>query len=505
MRLQPQDTLTDADVEAGLAALIRDGMYAQAVGALTSGVILVGYALALGASNFVIGLLAAVPFLAQLAQIPAVALVERWRRRRLISVSALAVARLILLPLAFMPLLGAGLLAQSILVVGTALSAALGAVAACSWNSWIHQLVPGKRLGVFFARRQFMATALSMVVGLAAGFFIDAWGHLRPDQGIWAFGILFIAGLLAGALSTWYLAKVPEPRMERNENRVEFTQVLKQPFKDRNFRRLIIFQTSWNFSINIAAPFFTVYMVDELDLSMSFVILLLVVSQGANLLVLNLWGRLSDRLSNKSILATCAPVFLLCILSWTLLAAPTTHALTIPMLVLIHILMGMATAGITLASGNIGLKLAPRGHATAYLAASSLFSSIAAGVAPIFGGLFADDLAARQLSLVVQWTSQDARYDLLTMSLRHWDFFFLSAFLIGLYSLHRLSLVREEGEVEERIVIREVFMEARRTIRNVSSVAGLRVGTMFPMGFALGDSPQTPTEEASARKIPRSV
>lgn len=34
----------------------------------------------------------------------------------------------------------------------------------------------------------------------------------------------------------------------------------------------------------------------------------------------------------------------------------------------IHIFMGISTAGATLASGNIGLKLAPKGQATAYLA-----------------------------------------------------------------------------------------------------------------------------------------
>ena len=61
---------------------------------------------------------------------------------------------------------------------GAVSGAALGAVAACAWNSWIHQLVPPARLGVFFARRQFMATALSMVVGLAAGWYLKGkHGH----------------------------------------------------------------------------------------------------------------------------------------------------------------------------------------------------------------------------------------------------------------------------------------------------------------------------------------
>lgn len=498
MRLLPQDMLTEADVEAGLSALVKDGMYAQAVGALTSGVILVGYALALGASNAVIGLLAAVPFLAQLAQLPAIALVERFRARRAIAVAALSAARLLLLPLALLPLLGNPAAELSLLVAGTALSAGLGAVAACSWNSWIHQLVPRARLGAFFARRQLVATALSMVAGLAAGAFVDGWARWYPSASIYAFSLLFMLGLAAGAASTWYLARVPEPRMPATERRVSFRDALRQPFRDRNFKRLIIFLAAWNFAANLATPFFTVYMVEELALTMGAVTLLLVASQGANILVLNLWGQLSDRLTNKSVLATAAPVFLVSTLAWVFLKMPEPHALTLPLLVAVHVLMGMATAGVTLATGNIGLKLAPPGQATAYLAASSLFSSMAAGIAPILGGLVADDLAARQLSVMVQWSNPGGRFDLLSVTLRHWDFFFLGAFLVGLYALHRLSLVREEGEVEERIVVRELVLEARRSIRSLSSVAGLRVGTMFPFGLALKPSPAGGAEDGRA-------
>src|SRR5437867_13293315 len=62
--------------------VLYDALSHEAMSALTTGVFLVGFAVALGASNFAIGVLAAVPFLAQLLQIPAVLLIERWRARR---------------------------------------------------------------------------------------------------------------------------------------------------------------------------------------------------------------------------------------------------------------------------------------------------------------------------------------------------------------------------------------------------------------------------------------
>jgi hypothetical protein len=482
MFLAPVEKVSEAELEDGLGNLVKDGIYAQATGALTAGVLLVGYGLALGASNFVIGLLAAIPFLAHLAQIPTILLVERLRARRAISVTTLAVGRALLVPLAFLPFLESRELAQGLLVAGIAASSVLGAMAACSGNSWFHDLVPERILGGFFSRRLFYATAYSMGVGLGAGFFIDWWGRFSPGAPAQAYTALFLAGAAAGALSTLYLSRVPEPRMAPPERVIRLARTLAEPFRDRNFRRLIWFLGSWQFATNLAAPFFTVYLVSQLGYDMTFVIIMMVTSQVANVLVLRQWGQLTDRFSNKAVLRVCGPLFLACIFAWTLVALPEKHAYTVALLAALHIVMGFATAGITLASGNIGLKLAPRGRGTAYLAAGSIVNSVAAGIAPVIGGLFADDFAARELSLIVRWASGPQELEFTTLRLRHWDFFFLLASLLGLYALHRLTLVEEEGQGEDRAMMQEIVSETRRTVASLSSVAGLRLMTSFPFG-----------------------
>src|ERR1700704_5917768 len=100
MQLRPDPVVTPEDVARGKRALIKDAAWASLVGALYGGVILVGFALELGATPFIIGLLAAIPFLAQVAQLPAIALVERIRQRRSIAVSALTISRMVILGLA---------------------------------------------------------------------------------------------------------------------------------------------------------------------------------------------------------------------------------------------------------------------------------------------------------------------------------------------------------------------------------------------------------------------
>lgn len=241
-----------------------------------------------------------------------------------------------------------------------------------------------------------------------------------------------------------------------------------------------MFLGSWNFAVNLAAPFFTVYMLKRLELDMSFIIAFAVLSQLTSFAFLRIWGRFSDRFSNKSVLRVSGPLFMLCILAWTFTTMPEKYILTIPLLVAIHIFTGISTAGVTLASGNIGLKLAPKGQATAYLAANSLVNSLAAGIAPVLGGRFADFFAGRELSLTVKWLSPGGELIIPTLNFQQWDFFFFFAFLIGFYSIHRLAMVKEIGEVEEKIVVRELISEVRRGMRNFSTVGGLRYMVYFP-------------------------
>jgi MFS family permease len=199
-----------------------------------------------------------------------------------------------------------------------------------------------------------------------------------------------------------------------------------------------------------------------------------------NFVFLKIWGRYTDRFSNKSVLAISGPLFILSILVWTFTTMPEKYFLTIPLLIAIHIVMGLASAGVSLASGNISLKLAPKGQATSYLASNAIVNSVAAGIAPILGGKFADFFDGRALAWTLKYTSPGKEFILPTLDLQQWDFFFAFAFIIGLYSLHRLAMVKEIGEVEEKVVAQELLSEVRTQVRTLSSVEGIKQMVEMP-------------------------
>src|SRR5690606_2918303 len=87
----------------GLSAVFWDGLLAQAMDTLTTGVILVGFALYLGATPWVIGVLGAIPFFSNLFQLLSISLVERLRDRRRIVVTASLIGRSSLALALFIP------------------------------------------------------------------------------------------------------------------------------------------------------------------------------------------------------------------------------------------------------------------------------------------------------------------------------------------------------------------------------------------------------------------
>jgi MFS family permease len=482
--LAPQDHVGPGELDRGLKYLMIDAAFATAIGALNSGVVLLALALYLGASNIQVGILAAIPLLTQVLQAPAVALIEKVRKRRLISVIAVGAARLALPVYAIVPFIPDRQAGIVLLTTAALVHYGLNAVGACSWNSWIRDLVPSDRLGQFSARRSVYATAVGAAATIAAALALRA-GERSSDIGNAVFGGLYFVGFLCGLVSTIALARVPEPRMPPPSATAPLLRMLLTPLKDQNFRNMLRFIASWQFAVNLATPFLTVYFVRGLGFSMSFVLALTLVSQLATFSVLRMWGQLSDRFANKSVLLVATPLFIGCLAAMIYADEFATKTAAGTYLILVHLILGMASAGVGLASGNIAMKLSPAGSATSYMATNALVAALAAGVAPIVGGWVSDFFARRALALRIEWRGPAGTSDLFAVAATHWEFFFLLSALIGLYTLHRLSTIEEQGEIERRQVVQHIWLAARRSLRGMSPVGGLRLAVSFPGGELL--------------------
>ncbi len=477
--LEPCESLDEREVERGLGLLTLDGVTTQVMGALTGGAILVAFALHLGASNTVIGLLAAIGPLTQLLQLPSILLVERLRRRKLVVVAALGLARTFWLLLAALVWLRSGDAGVALLLVCVACFFAFSSLGAAAFNSWKRDLLPDASMGRFLARRLAFATAAGAAVTLLAGVVVDRGAGVLGGE-LAAFCVLFAAGGVIGIAGVFCLARIPEPRMAEPGGQ-SLLAVLTEPLRDGNFRSLLVFLAAWNAAASFAAPFFSVYMLVRIGLPLTWVLGLSVVSQVANVSFFPIWGRLADRLGNRAVLGLSGTFFIVSTALWPFTTLPERYLLTVPLLLVIHVLTGISTAGVTLCAGGITLKLAPRGKATAFLATNALTSGVAATVAPALAGVLADAVHGERLTAQLTWVSGAAARTLTAIDIQGLDFVFLTAVLLGIYALHRLLAVREDGVVEEdEAVVTEFYGEVRKAVRHVGNVAGLRRLTHFP-------------------------
>jgi len=486
--LAPKPTLSDQEMAKGLRWFTLEGMASLGFFSITTSGFLAAFALALGANNLQIGILAAIPFITQPLQIPAIPLVERLRRRKLISVLTFLPAQLLWIPIALIPVFievpGAG--AVSMLLGLLAIRGVLVALTNCAWNSWLRDLIPQGTLGAIMSRRLSLAGMAAMLFGLGAAFFADWWrtGHATAEVQALGYTFPLLVGIFTLALASPVLmALMPEPLMAPTaQAKQSLFGTIATPFRDRNYRKLLRFLFLWSLAINLATPFFAVYMLQRLGLPLSAVMGFSILSQAFNILFMRVWGRLSDQFGIKAVFSVCVSLYLLVILGWTFTTMPERYFFTIPLLVILHILAGVAAAGVTLGTGTIGMKLAPQGKATAYLAGAGLATSVGAGLGPMLGGRFADYFSMRQLSLTFEWIDPNRFLEIGALNLTGFDFLFVITFLLGLVTLGLLGGIREEGEASREVVLESLFAPMQSMSRPISSVAGLGFLSQFPYG-----------------------
>ncbi len=465
-----------------------EGMFSIGFSSITTSGILAAFALALGANNMQIGILAAIPFIVQPLQIPAILLVEKLRRRKAIATITWLIAQLIWFPIALIPLYLAvpGGAAVSMLLILMTVRGIISAVTNCGWNSWIRDLVPQPILGRFFSRRLALSTAVAAVFGLAAAFFVEFWnGRASADEAVlgYTYALLFGA-LVLGLASPYFMSRMPEPLMQKTMGeQPSIFKMIVMPFRDPNFRRLMAFLFSWSFALNMAVPFFAIYMLARLGLPLPTVIGLSVLSQLFNILFLRVWGPLADKFSSKAVLSISASLYLLVILGWTFTTMPERYFLTMPLLVVLHIFAGIAAAGVSLTTGTIGFKLAPQSQSASFMAGVSLAASLGAGLGPLAGGFLGHFFSTRELSLDITWVGPEQILNVGFFNVTGLDFLFVFTFIIGLITLNLLASLREEGEQAKETILHELRSQTHAAMQTVIPNLGPNIPDVLPLSF----------------------
>jgi MFS family permease len=464
MILKPKERLTEQEVNTGLSLILKEGLTTEAMTTLTGGTFLVAFALLLGANNFQIGLLASLPTFTNIFQLTSIWLIRKYNNRRAVSVICSVFARIPLLLIGALPFVFPDGAPINLLLFFLFFFYLFGSIAGPSWNAWMKDLVPGKILGTYFSKRGRYAQILNVILSIVLAFTVDYIRKNFPDFELTTYAIMFLLAGITGLAGAALLATVPEPLSYLDKENI--LKLFLRPLRDLNFRRLLVFNSAWLFAVNMATPFFTVFMLKTLGLTLTYVIPLTILSQLSSILTIGSWGVLADRYSNKTIIAICAPLYLCCVIAWCFVGIYTNLISNLALLALIHMGSGASNAGINLALTNIGLKLAPSKEAIVYLSVKNIITAVFSSLAPLIGGYLADYYTLRQLRVIAEWSGPSLQKTFRLLLLHEWNFLFLIGAVLTVIAIQLLPRVKEAGEVEKDIVKRIMRKSLRSNMRD---------------------------------------
>ena len=386
-------------VRNSLRASSIDGSLSTVFSNITGGVLLSSFLIDLGASPFEIGTVSSLPMLANLLQPLGALLSNRSRSRHDYGIWTFLPARLIWLILLIGIILRGTNTHHSqnlvyLILTLVITSNILAAMGSASWMSWLAALVPKKLRGRYYSVRSIVSNVTGLLCLPIASLIVSNW----QGGSISGYGLVLSVGILAGVASLTcqhFMIDInpqeyqAEKASEQEHSPIDIFKNLISPFRDRNLIIFLFYVALWGFAVNLSTPFFNLYMLDNLRVDITWVTLFSSLSSGANMLMLLVWGRLSDRFGNRPLLIFVGMAIAITPLFWLLTGMSAVQDKLWLYLSIFHLFLGGTWAAIDLGSNNIQIGIAPIQHHAAFFAMVSAIAGVSSALGTTLGGALA--------------------------------------------------------------------------------------------------------------------
>lgn len=444
-----------------LYMVIWSAMFGNAAGVITTGAAWTGFLREIvRADDLQLGIIAAIPVIANTSQLFISYLMERKRNRRFLFLFFGLLGRFLWIPIGLLPFFipeAAHYLRPWAVIVLVALIAGGNSVVNLSFNSLMGDLVPLRIRGRYFSVRYRTFVLAGIAAGLTVSWIMDSTGALGYTIVLVAAGVLGMIDLSFFFLVEWPAMRASAP----DEKQESFFSMIRIVLKDKPFMMVTLFYTAWHFSVNVSAPFFNVHMLENLHMSYTQITLYnQITSNIMAVLFVSRWGRLMDRYGNKPILNISVLVCMLNPLLWL-----TVSPATIGLVILLNVIGGIFWAPIDLGQQNFPLNMAGEKNRSMYLAVFFTVINLA-GVAlgNTVGGMMVQGVYAHLETL---------QFHLPGITLNRYHYIFATSALLRILTvLLALPLIREAGSGMLRPVVREITANSLARIKR--SIPGRR-------------------------------
>ena len=279
------------------------------------GTVLTLLAIKLGAQEFFIGLLSFILAGAILCSLPAISVMERFGKKKVLM-TGFAAAAIFIIPLFCLPVTAerwAPYASLGILLAATLLRAVSNAVGGVGWFPIIQDFVPTRITGTFFANLRTYWQSAWLVSLLLLAYF------LRNDEPQWwRFQCVFAIGLIAYTVRFFIIIPMSQkPPADINQKRPAIIERFKTSFVDPSIRTFIFYIFFYLAAASMAEPF-TIKLLKDIGYGYAFILSATAACCIGAIISLRFWGKLADRFGNRSIFSISHIGMILVALMWLL-------------------------------------------------------------------------------------------------------------------------------------------------------------------------------------------
>lgn len=334
-------------------------------------------ALFLGAQSIAIGALSFVSnALVAMVQVASADITHRLKSRKKLLTFTVFMASMLWVPTYFVPFLFDDH-RVAIFIFLFAITACFNLVARPAWSSLMSEYIPRSKRGQYFGQR---GTWLGLVYSLsvfAAGIFLNYYDSISL---FWAFGILIITAAVCRFISWIFLTQMYEPRWHfQASDYFSFKNFISAFFRS-NFARFSVFAAFLLFGVNLASPFFAVYILEELKFGYLRYTFLIGAAVFTSLIAQQYWGHFADKYGNMKMVKLTALVLSILPLLW--LFSANFYYLT-----LVQLSAGFIWAGFNLTSVNFIYDVAIPGKRERCISYYTFLSGLGIGIGALLGGI----------------------------------------------------------------------------------------------------------------------
>jgi MFS family permease len=355
------------------------------------------YAKSIGAGDFALGVLAALPPLLAILHIPGAHLMPRtgYRRMMILGWGSRTVLIFVLALTTLMFHNNLWRLAGVFFCI-TVFSMLRG-LSGGAWMPWMTELIPPDVRGKFFLRDQLYGQSGNLLAIIASALFL--LGHPRAAQ----FSLPFLFAGAGGVASVLCLMRVPDiSAPEHHVQAGEKTRII-QMLQHKHFRQLCIFNIFYMLVLGGLTVFAVAFLRSGAKFSESTIVLLSGMYALGGVLSLFWCGAVIDRIGSKPIMMLSLAAFVLVFIGWWAVAGKIMPAS--PVIVgLLYLLMGVAGMNFAAANNRLQSLNIPKSGRNHYFAVFLVAMNVAAAISPLVWGIILEIIGSGKIAMgPLQW------------------------------------------------------------------------------------------------------